>query len=284
MCRIQVLSAMHNPQRTRHALLHWVLHGLAATVVSGASAQSSGRFPDAAPEPEAPAPVRTPRPAMPPPPAVRAAPPAHVRQSPRPPAAPRSAGTYASSVPAASVRPAPVAPSYYQPAALPVAATAAPFAPAVLPYRDGSPVPDGYRLEKTRVTGLMTAGGVVLGAGYATALGLAAAHDFSGGNAWLAVPLIGPWVALTKRESPCDIDELEVRQDAEECVDAALDEAALVAAIAVDGLFQAIGAGLFLGGAIATRQQLVRKDVAQVRVMPRRVGRTGYGVGLQARF
>jgi hypothetical protein len=266
---------MHNAQRTRHALLHWVLHGLVATVVSGASAQSSGRFPDTPPEPHAPAPSRPPLPAARPPPAVRAAP-ARVTPQPGPTAAPRSAYP-----PSARAVPVTVAPSY---AAPPPAYSAAPFYPAVLPYRDGAPVPDGYRLEKTRVTGLMTAGGVVFGAGYATALALAGAHDFSGGNGWLAVPLIGPWVALTKRESPCDIDELQVKEDAKECVDAALDEAALVAAIAVDGLFQAIGAGLFLGGAIATRQELVRQDVAQFRVVPRRVGRTGYGVGVEGRF
>jgi hypothetical protein len=130
----------------------------------------------------------------------------------------------------------------------------------------------------------MTAGALVFGAAYATGLAVAAAHDFSAGNGWLAAPLVGPWVALSKRESPCDIEELEGREDAEKCVDAALDEAALVAAIAVDGLFQAIGAGLFLGGVFATQREWVRQDVAHVRLLPRRVGSSGYGLGLAGRF
>jgi len=124
----------------------------------------------------------------------------------------------------------------------------------------------------------------VFGAGYGAALGVAAAHDFDSANGWLAVPVLGPWISLTKRESPCNIEDVNVKQQAEECVDSALDEASLIAAIAIDGLVQAIGAGLFLAGSFTKNKELVRDDVAGLTVRPRRIGRSGYGLGLRARF
>jgi len=152
--------------------------------------------------------------------------------------------------------------------------------PPVLPYRDGTEIPEGYELESSRNTGLMAAGGVVFGVGYLTAFGIAASKGFDSANGWLAVPLIGPWVALTRRESPCDIEDVEVKEDAQKCVNSALDEAALIAVIAIDGLVQGVGAGLFIGGVASTRKQLVRKDVVRVTVAPQRMGRSGYGLGV----
>jgi len=169
--------------------------------------------------------------------------------------------------------------------AAPAAPTAASgFAPPLLPYRDDFPIPDGYRLDEGPSSGLMTAGGLVLGLGYTIAFGISASHGFDRANGWLVVPVLGPWVALTKRESPCDIGDVEIREDAENCVENALDEAALIAAIAVDGLVQATGAGLFLGGVLSRRRELVREDLQSFRIHPWRAGRLGYGLGVSGRF
>jgi hypothetical protein len=242
---------------------------VAALLTAATPAAAQSAFPDLPPEePEAPPP---PSPPPPPPPAPTPPPPAAATAPPYyyyPPAAP--------------------APSAVAPAAPPATGStpAAPPAtgPAVLPYRDGTPVPPGYRLERSRLNGLAVAGGLVLGAGWAVGLGIAAAHGFDHANGWLVVPVLGPWVSLGRRQAPCNIENVEVRDDVQRCVKDAMNEATLIAAIAVDGLFQVIGGGLLLGGVFSTRQELVRKDVARVRLTPLVAGRSGYGLGLLGSF
>ena len=261
-----------------------------------ASAQTTTRFPDAPPEeapytpPAAqPAPPRTTQPTAPPPSYVQptAPPPSYVQPTAPPPSYPQPV-----TPPPAYTPPQPT----YPPAAVPTPggyaaagdygrpATPGLFLPPMLPYREGAEIPDGYELERSRNTGLMVGGGVVFGVGYVTAFAIAASKGFDRANGLLAVPVIGPWISLTRRESPCDIEDVEVKEDAQKCVNSALDEAALIAVIAIDGLVQGVGAGLFLGGALSTREQLVRKDVARVTVAPQRMGRSGYGLGLTGAF
>jgi hypothetical protein len=130
----------------------------------------------------------------------------------------------------------------------------------------------------------MTGGAVVFGVGYLVGFGIAASKGFDRPNGMMILPMAGPWVSLFRRESPCSIEDVEVKDDAQACVNRALDEAALIAIIAIDGLVQAVGAGLFLGGVFSKKEQLVREDMASLRVFPQPVGRDGYGLGMRAFF
>ncbi len=303
-------TPMDNLESKRRLPCRLVVVALVTLWPELAAAQATTSFPDAPPEeppytPSAPppAPRQAPppsyvQPTAPPPSYVQptAPPPSYVQPTPPPsyvqPTPPRPSYQQPSAPPPTYPRQPTPPPTYTQPQpAYPQPVVPAPgeygrpattglFLPPVLPYREGAEIPEGYELESSRNTGLMVGGGVVFGVGYVIAFGIAASKGFDRPNAMLAVPVIGPWISLTRRESPCDIEDVEVKEDAQTCVNSALDEAALIAVIAIDGLVQGVGAGLFLGGVFSTRQQLVRKDVARIHVAPQRMGRSGYGLGV----
>jgi hypothetical protein len=165
-----------------------------------------------------------------------------------------------------------------------VAAGTGAFYPPVLPYRDGAPIPPGYRLESDANTGLILGGVFTTLIGYGAALAVGAANDFENGTGWLAVPVIGPWGALGSRSNPCADIEIEnaTLEDAE-CVEAAVDEARLVAFMTLDGLVQMVGATLLIVGAATSHEELVRTDIAGWTVTPR-VGTQGVTIGAHTRF
>lgn len=155
------------------------------------------------------------------------------------------------------------------------------FQPPVLPYREGAPVPPGYRLETQPNSGLLVGGLLIEIAGYVAAFAIGAAHDFDNGAGWLVVPVFGPWAALGARDNPCAGIEAQSATLADaECVNEALDEARLIAFLTVDGIVQMIGTGLMIVGAATPHRELVRADVAGFRLMPATIGR---GVGVSAR-
>lgn len=274
-----------------------LIAGLAAA--APAHAQNTGRFPD---PPTEGAPPRQPPPgAAPATPAPPAVPPLERRTAPppwRPAPAPTTPVTPPPAAPAAP--PAPPPPSAWNPAGAGAAPSGSPpwrpepaasagggFYPPVLPYREGQPIPPGYRLEYDANTGLIVGGLVTTLVGYGAALGVGQGSGFKNGTGWLAVPLLGPWAALAGRQNPCagldvsdpDIEDLE---DAE-CIEEALDEAQLMAFMTIDGLVQATGAVLFVIGLATGEDQLVRQDIAGFRLVPR-VGATGFGLSAHARF
>jgi hypothetical protein len=150
-----------------------------------------------------------------------------------------------------------------------------------LPYREGHPVPPGYRLEERRNKGLSTGGFVTFGLAYATGLGYAVANSFDEGTGWLALPLVGPWAAIGAQEikcpSPSTNNVAGAKAAGNECVEKALGGAERITFFTVDGLIQALGLTLtFVGMGIKTTE-LVRNDVAGVRLelKPRSVGLSG---------
>jgi hypothetical protein len=146
------------------------------------------------------------------------------------------------------------------------------FYPAVLPHREGQPVPPGYRLEERHNRGLANGGFVTFGISYATGLGYAVANGFEDGTGWLALPLAGPWIAIGSQEIKCNKRSLE-----NDCVEQALGGAERITFMTVDGLLQAVGLTLiFVGYGIRT-SELVRSDVASLRLelKPRGVAVTG---------
>lgn len=153
------------------------------------------------------------------------------------------------------------------------------------PYRTGQPVPAGYHVEEHGIKGLVIAGAITFGATYFVSLAVAPNQKYLN---WLAVPIVGPYVSAERVEQCGDgyYDEVTGRwvdpQDDSDCVIDA-DEAAAV--LRLDGFTQATGVALFAVGMLVRRQRLV-PDPPRValQIVPYRVGRNGYALGVTGRF
>lgn len=153
--------------------------------------------------------------------------------------------------------------------------------PLVLPYRDGMPVPRGYHVEHRASNGLTVTGGITLGVGYLTALGIGLHYEFENGTGWTALPVIGPWAAIGARDFDCDVngidgidtlDDVNTEQtanEAERCIRRAQSEALAIALLAVDGMIQATGAILVAAGLASGVDELVWDGLADVHVSAR---------------
>ena len=155
-----------------------------------------------------------------------------------------------------------------------------PRGPARLRYEEGDPIPAGYHVVTRARQGLVIAGTIVFAVSYGIALGVALIDDFNDQTSWLAIPLAGPWLMMYNRAQPrCDTSS----QSGDICFEQDL-ETILRFYLAVDGVAQAAGATM-LGFGAAGRKLLVRDDsYASVRVLPARVGSSGYGAMLAGRF
>jgi hypothetical protein len=151
-----------------------------------------------------------------------------------------------------------------------------------LPYRDEAP--PGYRYEEHTAATPIVVGSLILAIPYATGLGIAGAEDFANGSGWLAVPALGPWLALGARDNPCDTakDAQEFNSDVGNCVAEPFVRGMLV----LDGVLQATGAVVMIVGASSSEKRLVpvRERTARVVAMPQPVGRSGYGLGVVGSF
>ena len=138
-------------------------------------------------------------------------------------------------------------------------------------WKEGDPIPDGYReVQRTR-TGAVVGGAVTLGVMWLiSAFVAAAAQDVNnadgshGANpdAALYVPVVGPFIQMGSTGS-----------------------ATGNMALLVDGLAQTGGFALLVWGLTSPRNVLVRADLAQgTQIVPIRVGRDGYGMGLRTTF
>ncbi|MEO8901471.1 MAG: hypothetical protein ABI488_07105 [Polyangiaceae bacterium] len=155
------------------------------------------------------------------------------------------------------------------------------FYPALLPYREGLPVPPGYRVEHRSANGLIAAGLASFLTAYGAALVVGAGDSFSGGSGWLVLPVLGPWAAIGARSYHCDNDPTH----ANKCISGAFNQVQTIAILSGDAVVQATGAVLFLAGLGSARDELVRNDLqAGVRVTPRVVGTSGFGLGFDGRF
>jgi len=130
-------------------------------------------------------------------------------------------------------------------------------------YDDDKPVPTGYHVEVSDTDAASKCrmlGWISLGVGYGAAY--VAAISLPGEVSWLYAPVIGPWVEVADKH-----------QD-------------LRGLIAIDALFQTVGAGLLVGGIATAGHRLVRDDApaARLRIVPTRLGRGGYGVSISTLF
>jgi hypothetical protein len=156
----------------------------------------------------------------------------------------------------------------------PAASTGITWPPAVLPYRDGQPIPPGYRLEEKRSSGLLYGGLTMWAVPYVTGLITAAGYGFPHGSGWLVVPVLGPFIAMGSRSINCNLDRIqydpnvELKDIEQQCMDSAIDEVTVVALLTVSGLLQVSGAVVTTAGVASTETQLVRSDVARLSVRP----------------
>lgn len=120
--------------------------------------------------------------------------------------------------------------------------------PYTLEYVEGAEIPDGYtKVERVR-KGLVIGGAVTLGVGWLIAATAAASIDdeIEDETAPLFIPVVGPFIAMGTLEA----------------------EGAGRAALFVNGMAQAAGAAMLIGGIAATKTVLVRTKTAEINVRP----------------
>ena len=181
--------------------------------------------------------------------------------------------------PIAPVAVAPIAPATAEvPVAAPPRAVAPPGAPAILPYRDGFPVPAGYHVEHRAAGGLIGTGLATAAVGYVAGLGVAMSHDFDGSLGWMAVPVVGAWPAVAGSNVTCTAQDVPA---AKKCLSDAYNQATTIAIVAVDGMVQATGVVLLVAGLLSGHSELVRDDV-QLSARQRPEG--GFDLSVHGRF
>lgn len=131
--------------------------------------------------------------------------------------------------------------------------------PPVLPAYAGMEPPPGYRTESVLNRGLLWGGALTLGIGYGTALSYGLARSFDDGLGVLALPILGPWLAMSRLEFTCNSPQTV--DEARACQNDALDDAKQLAVLGTVGLVQAVGGTLLFVGLFDRRERWVREDV-----------------------
>jgi hypothetical protein len=137
-------------------------------------------------------------------------------------------------------------------------------------YEEGDQIPPGYHAETRVRSGLVVGGAVTFGVLYLLSVLVGAAitdtnkslgNSSSNNGDFLYVPVAGPFLQMTKTDSSSGNVTL-----------------------AIDGIAQAAGATMFIVGITSPKTVLVRNDLAEVHVMPMKMGTNGGGLGLVGRF
>ncbi|WP_437821250.1 PEGA domain-containing protein [Sorangium sp. So ce1078] len=132
--------------------------------------------------------------------------------------------------------------------------------PIELAYKEGAPIPLGYRRETNARSGLITAGATVFGITY-TPLSLSGSVS---GYEILALPVAGPLIHAAQVDGADGF-------------------------FVVDGILQAAGLAMLASGILFPKTTLVREDVARsgprlLGASPARLGRGGLGVQVVGSF
>jgi hypothetical protein len=130
--------------------------------------------------------------------------------------------------------------------------------------------------------GFIVGGLATLIVAYGAAFAVGADANFKGGTGWVLLPVIGPWAAIGARAYHCN-DDLSAANAA--CITGAFNEVQTIAILSADAVVQATGAVLFFAGLASGRDELLRSDLETgLRVTPRAVGASGFGLGFDGRF
>ncbi|HEU4403769.1 MAG TPA: hypothetical protein VFS43_00520 [Polyangiaceae bacterium] len=134
--------------------------------------------------------------------------------------------------------------------------------PATRPYNPDAPIPPGYHPEQRVRRGLIIGGAIPLGILYTfSILGAAAMEDSGESGEFLYVPVLGPFLQMSKTENSVGNTVL-----------------------ALDGIGQAAGAAMLLVGLTVPKTVLVRNDLGEIRLAPMNLGQRGSGLGLVGTF
>jgi hypothetical protein len=135
----------------------------------------------------------------------------------------------------------------------------------VLDWREGEPVPDGYRPVRRANRSLVMAGAITFGSVYVTTglAGAIAADAGARGSGTLLVPVLGPFIMAGLQGSATGGFML-----------------------VLDGLAQAAGVTMFAVGLAQPRAKLVRVELGKVEVtpVPMTFGPSSAGLGFVGRF
>jgi hypothetical protein len=114
-------------------------------------------------------------------------------------------------------------------------------------------------------SGLVIGGLLTLLTSYGAGIALAAGEGFENGTGYMAIPVVGPWVAIGGRKFKCTARIQATVEAAQRslnsCVSRAFDEVTTIVFITIDGLLQATGAALFFVGLGSGHDELVRDDL-----------------------
>ena len=145
------------------------------------------------------------------------------------------------------------------------------FAPPLLPAYGKMESPPGYVEKSKWNVALLAGGGLVLAVTYGTAIGYGASQNFENGLGALAIPVLGPWMAMGQRNFTCeleqltagvDIDEFERSQaEAQACI---ANQTATAGFLVGLGVGQLVGASLLTVGLLDHKRQWVRMDLAGI--------------------
>ena len=147
--------------------------------------------------------------------------------------------------------------------------------PPLLPGFKKHPAPFGYVDRYRMNTPLVVAGGLTLGLTYVAALARGGQDGFKNGMGGLAVPIVGPWIAIGSRKIDCQVtvetgvgglDDIDTTTD--EATECFAKEAANIAVLTGMGIGQLIGATLLAAGLIDRRHYYLRADLAGVSISP----------------
>jgi hypothetical protein len=160
-------------------------------------------------------------------------------------------------------------------------------APMEFSYIEGRPIPTGYHLETRQRSGLILAGGLVLGITYALSISVAGASR-EHADRWLLVPVAGPFIDLAARPT-CDRTSDPFTGTRNYCND----DSSARTSLMLDGLTQVGGAVLTIVGLATPRRVVVRDDAPYAArsgpgftwsLAPRSYGRSGHGFALAGTF
>jgi hypothetical protein len=129
-------------------------------------------------------------------------------------------------------------------------------------WDDSQPVPPGYHVSQHARKGMIAGGAALFGALYLISVLTAAGASDAGqsGDGSLYIPGVGPFLQMATTGSSLGNVFL-----------------------AIDGLGQCAGLAMFIYGFASPKLVLTRNDLG-LRVMPMKLGRDGYGMGLSAHF
>lgn len=147
--------------------------------------------------------------------------------------------------------------------------------PRRLPY-DGGPPPPGYRTVSSSIKALWIPGLAVGTGTYLLSMligSIANDRDGDGRERWLAVPVLGPWIAVA---SSCPV-ETDYYGDEVRC---GLSDDLLI----FSGVMQAMSLTAVILGVTLKRKHYVLTDYSQLRILPSTMARSGYGLVLDGRF